>query len=431
MFVLIFALVSVSASAMTFDVGNNKIDLYASVRGYAVFNHTGSGIVDRTIEGQKVLWGVPISCGGSADVYRNCKQIAIGLQDNSRAGIRWTQGDFFVNNEWGITNVGETTAQLRLRYLYADYKIDGGAKGRIRFGQLPGIVHTAGIYDSKLNADNALAGYGTMTEARRIGINYEIGDISISLISMRQDRAAVTGLFTTNFSNVAFMEIMPRIEAAYKVTPSVTVAGTYVKSSVTANYTDPGATTNAARPSSRYYVNAGHIMATANPEVGNNIRLLASGFYSMNGGLYDMVYFGGGQSDNEAVSRTAGFRAMPVLKRPVQNAAGNVSYPKAGEMNNASVYGGAFGVLIDKFEAGFGIQSGGRDDFNENINTMGFYANYKHRVSIFRITPEVRYLNSGNHRRTKPAPGAQALRDEDKMKNTRGLQVGVQFRMDI
>jgi len=89
-------------------------------------------------------------------------------------------------------------------------------------------------------------------------------------------------------------------------------------------------------------------------------------------------------------------------------------------MNNTSAYGGAIAVVVDKFEAGFGIQSAVNDAWEDNQTGMGVYANYKFRVSnIFRITPEVAYLHSGDFRGNK------------EVKDTRGLQVGIQFRFDL
>jgi len=290
-----------------------------------------------------------------------------------------------------------------LRLLYGDYKFAGGEKGRIRVGQMPGTELTVSYYGRKLSSDQGLQGFGTLWEARRVGINYEIGGFSISAISMRQDAAAVTGLFTaadSGFSNVEFSEVMPRIVAAYSVS-SFKVAGTYVKSSVMANNTVTGETDR------RYHVDAGHLMVAANPKIANNTRLIASGFYSVNGGLYQMVAIGGGHDPYEAVRRD--LWALPQLKKPGK-----------GDMYNTSIYGGAIALNVNGFEAGFGIQSAGSDAWEENQTGKLVYGNYTYRVSGFSITPEVGYIHSGNRARTPGAP-----------RDTRGFHAGVQFRFDI
>ena len=401
LFALIFVLAGTNAFAMTFKVGDNTIDLYASVRAFTVFNYTDAG--DRSINCQ----------GGAATgaVERNCSQFVIGLQPNSRAGIRWTQGDFFIHNEWG-TGGSATTPTLNLRLLYGDYKFAGGEKGRIRIGQIAPIANTSYFYDRKLNGDNALQGFGTLFERRRLGINYEIGGFSVSAFSMRQDSSPVTGAFAgAGLSNIAFTEIIPRFEAAYKVS-SLTVAGSYVKGSIIADRDE--------NRNNRYHVDAGHIAVAANPQIGNNARLIASGFYSVNAGLYQQVSIGGGFDDNHAVSVTDGTSsvwALPSFK------SWNGNKP---EFYNTSVYGGAVAIVVDKFEAGFGIQSAANDSWKDedgkvaNQTGMGVYANYKLRVANnLRITPEIGYYHSGN------------LKGFSNVKDTRGFQVGVQFRFDI
>jgi len=387
---IIVLLAGVSASAMTFDVGSNKMDVYASVRAFTVFNYTDAG--DQII--------------GSRSAGYDISQFKLGLQGNSRMGVKWTQGNIFVNGELGMGGDAQAST-VTLRLLYGDYKFNGGKSGRIRLGQIPGIAVTHSYYDRKLSQDNGLQGFGTMLEARRFGINYEIGGFSISAISMRQDASMVTGRFS-GFSNVEFSEIMPRFEAAYAIVPSFKVVGSYVKSSVLAN-NSANETTVADK---RYHIDAGHIAVIATPQLSEKVKLTASGFYSVNGGLYQMVSIGGGYNEFEAVNRSDW--ALPSLKA---GDAGN-----KGEFDNTSVYGAAVALLVDKFEAGFGIQSAGNDKWEDNQTGMGIYANYKFKASNFRITPEVGYLFSGDRRVNK---GAAAQKD------TRGFQAGIQFRFDI
>jgi hypothetical protein len=287
---------------------------------------------------------------------------------------------------------------VTLRFMYGDYKFADGNSGRIRFGQIPGIAFTSSYHDVKFSADNGMIGYGNIMEARRVGINYEIGGFSVSAISMRQDAGAVQTALTTGtgLSNPHFREIMPRLEVAYSVS-AFKIAGSYVKSSIVAD--------TETSVDKLYHLDAGHIMVAANPKIANNTQLIMSGFYSVNAGLYQMAAIGGGFNDNEAVSRSVW--ALPSLKEADKT-----------DLNNTSVVGGAVALLVNAFEIGVGIQSANNDAWEDSQNGMGIYANYKYRISNFRITPEFRYLHSGDLR------GSQ-------VKDTRGLQIGVQFRFDL
>jgi hypothetical protein len=378
---MIFVLAGTSAFALPIKVGDDTIDVYASIRAYTVFTHAmpdekASGICNRP-------------------AGKSCSQFVLGLQDNSRAGIKWTRGSFLLNNEWGITSVDASNAQLRLRFLYGDYKFAGGEKGRIRIGQLPGIVHTSSYYDTKLSADNALQGYGTISDVRRIGINYEIGGFSVAALSMRQDVGT-----SSNYGG-SFTEIMPRFEAAYSIS-DFKVAGTYVKSS----FRDGEDNLN--------NVDAGHIMVAANPKIAGNTRFVVSGFYSVNGGLYGMVNVGSTYNQAEAISRSGGM-ALPIRKTETEKV----------EWNNTKVYGGAVAIAANAFEVGFGIQNANNDAWEDNATGMGVYANYKYRVSNFRLTPEIGYLHSGD------TPRAKGQTQNNAIPALKGLRLGVQFRFDI
>ncbi|MDR0310458.1 MAG: hypothetical protein LBJ21_02615 [Acidobacteriota bacterium] len=399
LFTLILVLFAgTGAFAKTFKAGDSTIDAYASIRAYSAFNHTDGGQI-----------ASPPDAGNILDASDRSR-FAIGLQANSRAGVRWTHGDFFFHNEFGMG--GDTaTTNLTLRLLYGDYKFAGGEKGRIRVGQLPGTVHTFSLFDRKLNGDSGLQGMGTMIEARRAGINYAIGGFSISALSMRQDSNMVTGRYSGAYANSEFSEIMPRIEASYVIS-SVKIGGSYVKSSITANNTSTGDLNK------RYSLDAGHIVFAANPKIGDNVKLTVSGFYSVNGGMYQMVSMVSGNNDAEAVGRTAW--ALPQLKT---DADGNMS--ATGEMDNTTAFGGAVALTVKDFEAGFGGQSTRNDAWQDDVNGMGFYANYRFKLgSYFKIIPEVGYVHTG--KRLTQKTSANRVVDGE-----RGFQAGLAFRIDI
>ncbi|MDR0311304.1 MAG: hypothetical protein LBJ21_06945 [Acidobacteriota bacterium] len=383
--VLVFAFAGKSAFAKSFEVGGGTLDAYASIRAFALYNNVDGGDV----------------------VGRDHSQFSIGMQSHSRVGAKWTQGDFHFNFEMGMGGAA-LPPPVTLRLLYGDYKFAGGNSGRIRVGQIPNISSTGSFYDRKLNGDDALLGFGTITEAiRRAGINYEIGDFSVSAISMRQDSSSFTALYN-GYGNVEFTEIMPRIEAAYSVAGVFRAAGSFVQTSVKAdNYA-----TEQPRLNQRYNINAFHLALAAAPKIGDNMRIIASGFYSMNGGLYGMVTTAGGYDSISGVSFN---RALPQLKEGTDKA----------EMENTTIVGGALAFRIDAFEAGLGYQSASNDAWKDNINGIGVYANYRVRLSSnFMIIPEFGYSNCGDR-------GSAPKSVESLPKDTRGVQAGVQFRIDI
>ena len=373
---LVFTLLlaEINASAMTFKTGDDTIDLYGSLRAFTVFNHVDKGDI----------------------MAVNRDQFVIGLQSNSRAGVRWTRGKFFVNGEWGFS---ASDNNVTLRYMYGQYTTDNG--GKFRIGQIPGISYSDGPFDRKLSADNGLQGFGTITDVRRVGINYEINGFSISALSMRQDSSRIV---TSDMLGGTFRELMPRIEAAYTVS-SVRFGGSFVASS-TRDMSDADSKT--------YNVSAGHIAFSADPTIADKTKFLVSAFYGVNSGIYDMGSIAVAQNDNEGISRSN-------MILPRQKEAGNPE-----KFDNTTAFGGAVGFLVDKFEAGFGIQSTNNDQWEESVTGMGVYANYKYRLSNFRITPEVGYLNTGNNSGSRGVTKGNSV-----TKGIWALQFGIQFRMDI
>jgi hypothetical protein len=386
-FTLIFTLAGTGAFAKSFDIGDGKLDAYASIRGFAVFNNVDGGDV--------------IANG------RDHSNFALGIYSHSRIGAKWTQGDFLFNVELGMGGSG-SPPPVNLRLLYGDYKFAGGEKGRIRIGQFSTISSTGAFYDRKLNGDDALLGFGTLGDAiRRAGVNYEIGGFSISALSMRQDSSSFTPLYAgREYENVEFTEIMPRIEASYSISDVFRAGGSFVQTAVTADNTATG------QFNKRYHINAGHIMLAAAPKIGNNMRLIASGFYSVNGGMYAMAATAGGYDSTTGVNFN---RALPQMKAETDKA----------EMDNTTILGGALALRIDAFEVGFGYQSARNDAWKDHINGAGLYANYRYKFSPnFTIIPEFGYSNCGDR-------GSVPNNSESLPKDTRAFQAGVQLRVDL
>jgi hypothetical protein len=380
-FATIINITGTNGFARSFDIGDGTLDVYASIRAFAVYNNTDGGDV----------------------VARDYSQFVLGLQSISRVGVKWTHGDFSFRNEIGMGG-SDSRPPVYLRFLYGDYKPAGGDSGRIRIGQIPGISDTGSFYDHKLNDDDALLGFGTLTDVRRVGVNYEIGGFSISALSVRQDQSGLEGLYAGYGYDVEFIEIMPRIEAAYSISDIFTAAGSFVQTAV-----DNKAHGKRGR---RYNIDAYHLMLVAAPKIGDNVKIIASGFYSVNGGIYGMAYTGGGHETNTAVDFN---RVLPQLKTGTEKA----------ETENTSAFGGAVALRADAFEIGFGYQSTRNNAWKEAINGMGLYANYRYKLSPnFTIIPEIGYFNCGN-RGSVPKSVEKAPRD------TRAFQAGVQFRIDI
>ena len=380
--VLIFALVAGNSTyAKSFDVGGGKLDAYASIRAFTMFNHVDGGDV----------------------VDRDHSQFSIGVFSHSRIGVKWEQGSFTFHNELGMGGSTVSGSNVTLRLLYGEYKFAGGEKGRIRIGQFNNIASTGAFYDHKLNGDDALFGFGTLGDAnRRVGINYEIGGFSLSALSMRQDSSNVLKPYSDGGYYAEFEELMPRIEASYSISDVFKAGGSVVHTSVKADHYN--STTGQAVSNQRYGFNAYHLMAAAAPKISDNVRIIISGFYSVNGGTYGMTRIGYGYDSTNSV----GLRlALPELKAGTDKA----------EMDDTAVAGGAIALHVENFEVGFGYQNARNDAWIDDINGMSVYTNYRFNLSPnFKIVPEFGYYHCG---------------DMGNVKNTKGYQAGMQFRIDI
>ena len=251
-------------------------------------------------------------------------------------------------------------------------------------------------------------------EQRRAGVNYEfgskeMGNLSISLVSMRQDEDRITGAYTpaAAYGNPQFVEVMPRIDLAYFApVASARIGLSFLQSAVMANTSEGN--------DKFYNFNAYHVMAGAKPMISDDMYVAISGFYGVNMGVYNFAQVGSSAGRNKSGYETSANPLRPILKPT-----GDV-----GEMDDTSAFGGAiaFGGF-GGFELGFGYQSASNDQWDEDITGMGGYVQYGVKLSPnFTITPEVGFYKFSQIDSNAPVKDGN---------DQQVIQAGVQMRVDI
>ena len=97
-----------SGYAAEFDTVAGRFDVYTSIRTYAMYQEVAK-----------------------SDSYSYDGQVKLGLQSNSRAGIKWDfRDDLFAHFEVGLDSNNSTDVAFRL--LYGGYRFDGGGKGTLK-----------------------------------------------------------------------------------------------------------------------------------------------------------------------------------------------------------------------------------------------------------------------------------------------------------
>lgn len=386
---LLVVVFGTSAFAMEIETSKGKVDLYTSIRAFGYYEDAQA----------------------NDSGTRDYSQFKLGLQGNSRFGMKWSMGDVFAHFEAGSGGNDVGTPGVNLRLFYGGYKIDGGNAGTIKFGQLSSISNTNGYSNRKLNADDALTAFGTVMESRRQGINYEISGLSVSLLTMKQDSSDITAAYTSKgYTNVDFIELVPRIEAAYTFPFPLKVMGSYAMVNITADNESRGEVDKDDD------LSAYHVALALYPKIGDNMYLNLTGFYGVNVGLYNMVFTASGVNKNTGYGKS---RVMPVY-----NTANN-------DFEDTTSFGGtvAFGVKFDPkatMEIGLGYQASSNDLWVDDMTGMGAYVNLAYKVAPqFTITPEIGYYDCGKIQQLKTATKT----DDDK--NSTVIQAGVQLRLDI
>ncbi|MDR2884369.1 MAG: hypothetical protein LBV09_04615 [Deferribacteraceae bacterium] len=386
---IVLAMVACGASAyaMSFETAAGTIDAYASVRGNLYYQSLTGMEQSATVDKED----------------RN--QVMFGLQNNSRAGMKWAMGDVFAHYEVGF---GDTAVNTRL--FYAGYKADWGT---LSFGRMASIASTDSFYNRKFNEDDGLAGYGTLVTTRREGIMYQNGGFQIALLSAvgdadRLNVAASAGdpAATPPVAPVAgyeYSELIPRIELAYTFPFDfpAKIFGSFAQVQYT-TLTDGGDDMD---------LTAYHVGAVVKPQLTDSIYLTASAFYGVNAGAYGMAKVASYADSRSFVAGNATDDLLPA-------AAGD-------DFDDRTAFGGALAVGFKvneqaTVEAGFGYQANSSDvEGQDDKNSMGVYVNCGFKVTPqFTVTPEIAYLDSGDNFNGTTADGT-------------AIQAGVQLRMDI
>nr|QGT50461.1 hypothetical protein Helico5904_1330 [uncultured Helicobacter sp.] len=170
---------SLAIPSLAFEIysdDDTKVNLYGSIRGYI---------------GGSYLPQQEAHSGG----------YLVGLQNNSQFGMRFSQGNFKANIEFGWIEEGNNPG---LRKFWGSYTTSAG---EILFGKTDTPSTDTGFSSNWFNIDNGMQGFGGVyTGNRKAQLQYNVGGLSLALVS---DNYAV-GTSSVN-------EETPRISLGYTI----------------------------------------------------------------------------------------------------------------------------------------------------------------------------------------------------------------------
>lgn len=247
------------------DESNKKVDIYTSLRGYVGFGGNQHYINSQTIT-------INSSPQGS---------YLMGLQTNSRIGIKAKLGKFSTTAELGLSESGLPSGALPIRLLFGEY--DFGKAGKLIFGRtntpsIPGSKYASDVMDN----DQGINGFGGMRIAsRKLQIAYKISNTTLAIIDDS------TNMNIYNSQN----EAVPRIALSYdyakkdenkKEVFSFKVGGTY-------KYYNKGNSAKLDETNSRFTNGSGsafHIFGALKSNLSKKTYISAIAQYGVNGDLY-------------------------------------------------------------------------------------------------------------------------------------------------
>ncbi|MGE4266618.1 MAG: hypothetical protein AB7F25_04215 [Deferribacterales bacterium] len=371
-YVLFFCfLVSSSVYAQSFVFDGNKLDVYAQLRTYAMFEN---------VQG--------------SDSYRDIAQTVLGTQYDSRVGALWSKDNLTARLELGFPyTVSSNDSIAKMRYFYVTMQLPNDY-GELTVGQFDSIAANP-HFGRVLNIDNALGGIGNIANIRRPGVAYKTGGFAFQLTSLSVDSSNYTGLFS-DYSDVRYKMEIPKAEISYtfKTFPlQVFSAGTVFAADGT----------NSDDNEESFSTPAYHFGFNYEPNLGK-FHAVVAGFYAVNSGLMGMVKTGNGKGDVTNL--------LPVLE-------------SNGDVYDVKTLGGAVSVIYDftpkvsmEVAAGYQTSTSDADSWTHDDNNVGGYINFPLKImDHVTLIPEIGYYDY-----LKTSTGANDATD---------LQVGLQFRFAI
>lgn len=321
----------------------------------------------------------------------------MGLQTNSRIGIKAKLGQFSTTAELGLSESGLPSGALPVRLLFGEY--DFGKAGKLIFGR----TNTPSIPESKyasdvMDNDQGINGFGGMRLAsRKLQIAYKIAGTTLSIIDDS------TNMSIYNSQN----EAIPRVALSYdyakknmdkKEVFSFKLGGTY-------KYYNKGDSLKPDESNTRFINGSGsafHIFGAIKSNLGKKGYISAIAQYGINGDLYGETstrYSAGNYKHNSLAIDVAGKDTMRVG-----------GYVEGGVKFNSTiraVLGGGYQYSLVK---------------NTNISAQTFMLMMQLPISVekhFTITPQVGYYGA----ETSSADNTSTLKN--------GLTAIIRLRYDL
>lgn len=373
--VLAALLMMPAAAVEVYNGDNGKLDVYGSIRGYMGY---GDDVTNTLSSDSGYL---------------------IGIQNNSQFGVRYQNGAFKANVEYGGMEPGidGTNASTGFRQYWGSYD---SSFGTILFGKTNTPTIDDGFTNDFFNNDNGSQGFGGIATGKRlIQIQYMISGFKLALIEDVTARGRNMTPATPNQES-------PRIAASYTISgnkaPLFKVAATYKR------YNSDSIATNVPSGTSAY-----HAWVGFRPTFGSSFLSLMA-VYGKNGHLY------GEQTT------TASFGGY-------QHAQGNVAGLNAQRASVRAEFGTNFtkdfGLII-----GAGYQATFKGDAQEvaNAGTISSYSAFvqlPYKVSNnFTFAPQVAYYESKGVVATGNTDNPLALSSNGKQS---GVVAAARFKWDF
>ena len=263
--IITFIILAISSNAFAFNVPiknrNVQIDIYGSVKA----NITG---------------GLYLDDPGKT-------QINYTMNPDSFIGFNLGYRPLFLKAEFGFSD--SETLEIDIRQLYAGLFL--GSLGSLKIGQQFTVASVADMYNDVFMYDQRLVGYGNTVFNSSATIMYEIFGLQVALVDLFSDynipnSVGVTGNF-----------LLPRLELAYSMKVndlfSFKVFGSYanINTKLIPFTNDDDELIDGNNLS--VATNAFHVGFLTKLDFNMHAALQLSGFFSMNGELYDGVRVGG------------------------------------------------------------------------------------------------------------------------------------------
>ena len=317
--IITFIILAISINAFAFNVPienrNVQFDIYGSVKA----NITG---------------GLYLNDPGKT-------QISYTMNPDSFIGFNLGYRPLFLKAEFGFAD--SETLEIDVRQLYAGLFL--GSLGSLKIGQQFTVASVADMYNDVFMYDQRLVGYGNTVFNSSATILYEIFGLQVALVDLFSDYNI------PNTVNVTGTFLLPRVEVAYTMQVnklfSFKVFGSYanINTKLIPFEEEVGGVIEVIDGNNlSVATNAFHVGFLTKLDFNMHAALQLSGFFSMNGELYDGVRIGGYKrtifTDLTTQNHNPNFQPIIFTAGSLINAEGDYT-----GLGGVTSFGGALAIL--------------------------------------------------------------------------------------